>query len=156
MKKFFAMFALLAVVLTGCKKEEEVEPKNQPMQEYVQGDWNFYKVNLTGQISVISVTGTGTAVSGKWTFRADGTFRAETKYTLEITSNGQSLGSETIDEVLEGTYTTTETSIVVVADGETTTYTVVNRENTSFDLNFSDVITDPAPGTLNITVGLRR
>lgn len=157
MKKLLFAFALVAVTLGGCKKDEEVEAKDQPMNEYVLGDWNFYKVNLTGQIFTFNLTGTGKNVSGKWTFKNDGTVRAEVKYEMDIMANGQVLDSETADEVIIGTYTTTATTVTVIADGETTTYQVANRENTSFDLKFSEVINEGGfTGNLDFTIGLRR
>jgi hypothetical protein len=161
MKKFLWAIAIVAVSLSSCRKDK-TEEKDKPLKEYVIGDWNMTSINLSGNIQSPffsgQLVGNGTEVSGRWTFRENGTVRAETKYKMNITIAGFSVGEEEVDEVIEGTYTVSgEDTVVLTAEGETTTYTIRNRENTKFEAVSTEEFNDMgATGNIRVVIGISR
>jgi hypothetical protein len=159
MKKLLLAMSIMAIAFSSCRKTEE---KDKSLSEYIIGDWNMHSIALSGNIESPffsgPVSGTGSEVSGGWNFRENGTFRGRMKYKMTITVSGIPLGTEDEDEVIEGTYSVSgDDSISLTSDGETVNYKIRKRENSSFELTFSEVFDDMgATGNLNFVVGMRR
>jgi hypothetical protein len=109
----FILFAGI-LVLTGCKKEESTTLKK------VQGKWSFVSTVSSGKINgqAYSITVTGGA-SDYIEFLTNGTFN-------EVASSVSATG----------TYSVTDTQVIMSYNGTTTVNTIITLTDTSLILNY--------------------
>jgi hypothetical protein len=161
MKNFLFAFAILSVLLSGCKKEQE---KDKPLSEYLVGDWGVVKLSTTADIVSPMINGryeaTGSAFSGKWTFSSDGKLTANFNYNITLRIAGNIVEeNEPVNESFSGTYKVlSDSEMEITISGEQPlTARIRNRENKSFELVVDNEIDEfDAPTVFTTVIGFQR
>lgn len=117
-KQFLFFLFVGILVLTGCKKEESSNSQK------IQGKWTIVSTVSSGKVSGIAYSIPLTADASDY---------------IEFLSNGtynEVLGSMSVT----GTYTATDTQVIMTSDGTSIVNTIVSQTDTSLVLKYQITI----------------